>query len=104
MDSLPAFLPNSFTSDFHLVDAGFNNGRVEVTTKTRATHWAHWKAYVWPLGVDPYFKGVPFEQRVRCLSGFAAHIRQGGYGRGQTVKGDTVSTALSAIGREIALV
>ena len=54
--------------------------------------------------MDPYLEGVGFEQCIRCLSGFAAQIRQGGYSRGRTVKSDTVSTALSAIGKEVSLV
>jgi hypothetical protein len=60
-------------------------------------------AYVRPLGVDPFLQGTPYTTRVRCLSGFAARIRRGGYGRGLTVKGDMVSTAITAVGKEIAL-
>lgn len=99
MDSLPAFLRNWYKGDFRLADAGFHNGQVEATTKTRATHWANWTAYV-----DPYLEGIPSTRRARCLSGFMARIQQGGYGCGRMVKGNTVSTALMAIGKEIALV
>jgi hypothetical protein len=37
------------------------------------------------------------------LTGFAARIRQGAYGRGKQVQAGTVIGALTAIGQEIAL-
>jgi hypothetical protein len=60
-------------------------------------------AYVRPLGVDPFLQGTPYSTRVRCLSGFAARVRRGGFRRGREVKSETVSTALTAVGKEIAL-
>jgi hypothetical protein len=53
--------------------------------------------------VDPYLQGTPFTEAVRTITGFAARVRVGGYGRGRTVKADTVSTAIAAVGKEIAL-
>jgi hypothetical protein len=53
--------------------------------------------------VDPHLQGTPFTEAVRAITGFAARVRVGGYGRGREVKADTVSTAISAIGKEIAL-
>jgi hypothetical protein len=66
-------------------------------------HWQNWKAYVEPLRVDPYLQGIPYSKKVRCLTGFAGRVRRGGYGSGRKVKADTVSTALTSIGQEIAL-
>jgi hypothetical protein len=40
---------------------------------------------------------------VRHLTGFAGAVRQGAYGRGSQVRGGTVLTALSAVGKTIAL-
>jgi len=76
---------------------------VATTSQNRAVHWRNWVSYVRPLGVDPLLQGTPYSTQVRCLSGFAARVRCGAYGRGRTVKSDTVSTALSAVGKEIAL-
>ena len=55
------------------------------------------------MGVDPYFQGTPFETRVRCLTGFGGLVRVGYYGRGKQVQSGTVSGALTAIGKTIAL-
>ena len=40
---------------------------------------------------------------MRCLSGFAARVRTGCYGRGSQVQAGTVSQALTAIGKTISL-
>jgi hypothetical protein len=53
--------------------------------------------------VDPYLQGTNFTEAVRTITGFAARVKVGGYGRGRTVKADTVSTAIAAVGKEIAL-
>jgi hypothetical protein len=37
------------------------------------------------------------------MTGFAARVRVGGYGRRQQIKADTVLTAIAAVGKEIAL-
>jgi hypothetical protein len=73
------------------------------TALARVTHWKNWEAFVQPLGVDPFLQGTDFTLRTRCLTGFAAHIRRGGYRRGRQVKSAMVSTALMAVGTEIAL-
>ena len=53
--------------------------------------------------MDPYLQGVRYDHRVRLLTGYAAAIRSGYYGRGRTVTAATVSTALTAVGQTIAL-
>jgi hypothetical protein len=53
--------------------------------------------------VDPFLRDTPFVEAVRAITGFAARVRVGGFGRSRVVKADTVSTAISAIGKEIAL-
>ena len=103
MDKLPPIFQNSYARDFRAADEGFRHGRVATTSQTRAVHWRNWVSYVRPLGVDPLLQGTPYSTQVRCLSGFAVRVRCGAYGRGRTVKSDTVSTALSAVGKEIAL-
>ena len=56
------------------------------------------------MGVDPFLQGERPSTQARILTGFAARVRSGKFGRGGVVKADTVSTALSAIGKEIDMV
>jgi hypothetical protein len=53
--------------------------------------------------VDPLLQNTPFVEAVRAITGFTARVRVGGFGRGRVVKADTASTAISAVGKEIAL-
>ena len=53
--------------------------------------------------MDPYSQGVQYTTKVRVLTGFAARIRQGFYGRGKRVAAGTVVGAITAVGQEIAL-
>jgi hypothetical protein len=76
---------------------------VAATTTNRQKHWANWTAYVRPLGLDPYLQGVRYTTKVRVLTGFAARVRHGFYGRGKCVAAGTVVGALTAVGQEIAL-
>ncbi len=73
------------------------------TTNNQKTHWANWTRYVRPLGLDPYSQGVQYTTKVRVLTGFAARVRQGLYGRGKRVAAGTVVDAITAVGQEIAL-
>ena len=104
MDSLPTVYKGLYARDFAAADAGYHNGRVAATAKSRAVYWRNWRFYCIPLGVDPFLQGTQYDQRARYLSGFAARVRSGGFGRGREVKADTVATALSAVGKEISLV
>ena len=55
------------------------------------------------MGVDPYLQDAPFQKQIRLLSGFAARVLTGHYGKGNQVKNCTVSSALTAIGQTVAL-
>lgn len=81
LDSLLSVLRDQYATDFYLADAGYNSGRMEETTKDREKYWARWIAYVAPLGMDPYLQKTTFMHRTRLLSGFAARVRSGAYGR-----------------------
>ena len=76
---------------------------MEETSQKRKTHWKRWVAYVFPLGLDPYLRETPYNHRVRALSGFAARVRSGAYGRNKQVRAGTVNSAITAIGTTIAL-
>ncbi len=98
--NLPTHLHNSYACDFCLADEAFHTGRLEATSHSRKKYWDHWQAYTAPMGVDPYLQGTQFSKQIRLLSGFAAQVRTGFYGQGNQVKNCTVSTALTAIGRQ----
>jgi hypothetical protein len=53
--------------------------------------------------VDALLQNTPFVEAVRAITGFAARVRVGGFDCGRVVKADTVSTAISAVGKESAL-
>ena len=73
------------------------------TTKSREVYWRNWQRYVMPLGMDPYLQDTKYRRKIRALSGFAARVRSGYYGRRKQVQAGTVSQALSAVGTTISL-
>jgi hypothetical protein len=103
LDSLPLHHKNDYARDFRLADEGYYAGQVAANTKNRTTHWGHWTNYVRPLGLDPYLQGIGYTTRLHVLTGFAARVRCGAYGRGKRVQAGTVVGALTAVGQEIAL-
>ena len=103
MDSLPAYLHDSYGCDFRLADDAFYSGLLEVTSHGRQTYWNHWQKYVLPVGVDPYLQDTNFYKRIQLLFGFAAQVCTGYYGNGNQVKNCTVISVLTATGQTIAL-
>ncbi len=53
--------------------------------------------------MDPFLQGVRYTTKVRVLTGFAARVRRGLYGRGKRVLTGTVVGALATVGQEVAL-
>ena len=102
MEHLPAVTKNRVTRHLRIAVAGFKNGRVAETSKARAAHWSHWRAYCQLVGLDPYLQGTDFKRASTFLWAFAASVRDGDYGR-KKVKSATVSTALAAINTTILL-
>jgi hypothetical protein len=103
LEHLPALTHDLYVSDFSAADEDFFNGRVAASTYKRTTYWTHWQAYVQPLGLDSHLQNASYEHRVRAITGFAARIRAGYYGRGRQVTTATVTSAITAIGTTIAL-
>ena len=103
MDSLPPEFKGSYARDFRLADAAFRAGRLAATSVAREARWRHWNTYLAPMGFDPYLQSTTFEQRIRCLTGFAQRIRTGYYGRGRQVQASTVTSAITAIGQTISM-
>ena len=73
------------------------------TQKGRKKCWKNWCSFVRPLGAEPWLQDATYQNRVRCLTGFAACVRSGRYSLGKQVAIGTVSGALSAVGTMVAL-
>ena len=76
---------------------------MDSTQKCRETCWKFWCSFVRPLGVEPWIQGAMYQQRIFCLTGFAACVILGRYGRGKQVIIGTVSGALSTVGTTVDL-
>ncbi len=55
------------------------------------------------MGIDPFLHGVWYTTKVRVLTGLAAIVRHGFYGRGKRVVTGKFVDALTVVGQEIAL-
>jgi hypothetical protein len=53
--------------------------------------------------VEPYLSDTSFHTKVRLLTGFAARVRSGYYGRRKQVAAGTVSKAIMAVGQMITM-
>lgn len=105
LDGLPDFQKALYQSDFAAADKAFRAGRVEATTTARETYWKHWESYCQPVGVDPHlsYYSTPYATRARVLTGFAARVRSGFYGRGRQIKAESARGAITAVGQTISL-
>lgn len=86
-------------------DAGIRNSRLEETSNVSDKYWRHWVKLAGIMELDPYLDPgkVTYNERVRALTIFGAAVRQGLYGNCQQTASGTVSTAISAVGQEIAM-
>ena len=103
LERIPPLIRDQYKSDFYLADQGFFAGRVAQTTKDRNKYWDCWTTYVKPMEVDPYLQNVPFTTTTRAITGFAARVRTGHYGRGRTITAPAVNSAITAVGKTIAM-
>ena len=86
-------------------DAGIRNARLEETARVGDKYWQHWTKLAGIMGVDPYLDpgNVTYNERVRALTVFGAAVRSGVYGNRKRTASATVSSAISAVGQEIAM-
>ena len=89
--------------DFRAADDGFFTVQVAATNNNWEVYWRHWSTYSRAVGVDPYLSTASFRTNIRLLTGFAARVRSGYYGRKKQVAAGTVSKALTANGQRIAM-
>ena len=55
------------------------------------------------MGLDPHLQDVTFTTATRALTGFTARVRTGQYGRGRQITAPAVNSAITAVGKTIAL-
>ena len=55
------------------------------------------------MELDPYLQNTTITTSTRALTGFAARVRSGYYGRGRKITAPAVNSALTAIGQTIAM-
>ena len=91
LERIPPFLRHLYARDFRAANDGFFHGRVEATTRNREVYWQHWATFASAVGMDPYLLSVPFQDSIQLLTGFAARVRSGYYGRKHQVSACTVS-------------
>ena len=103
MYRLQTFQHSEYDGYFSAADAAFRNGQVASTQKGRKTFWKNWCSFVRTLGVESWLQNATYQQQVRCLTGFAACVCSGRYGRGKQVAIGIVSRALSDVGMKVAL-
>ena len=72
-------------------------GTVIKTASDREKYWNLWREYATSCKIDPWLSNISQLEAEIIISGFAARIRSGSYGRGHQVTVSTVQDGLSAI-------
>jgi hypothetical protein len=79
------------------------NGVVAANSKKREKYWRHWEQYCKAFNKHPHLTDCSPTQQILILTAFAARVRTGYYGKGETVKVQSVQDALAAISKTIEL-
>jgi hypothetical protein len=79
------------------------SGTVVKTASDREKYWNHWVSYAKTCKINPWLLGIDQLELEIIVSGFAARIRAGNYGRGNQVTVSTVQNGLSAITKTLKL-
>ena len=87
----------------HILSAwqAIENGVVDQNNRDRQKYWNHWKDFTKLFRVDPYLENCTSPEKIIIITAFAARVRTGCYGKGNTVRVPTVSKALAAISTTI---
>ena len=90
-------------SDFLSARRAIASGTVVKTASDREKYWNHWVSYAKTCKINPWLLGIDQLELEIIVSGFAARIRAGNYGRGNQVTVSTVQNGLSAITKTLEL-
>ena len=80
------------------------DGVTAQTSRTWEKYWKKWTEYCHECSTDEYLSDCTICEKSIILTGFAARVRTGTYGRGDQVKVQSVTDALSAISQTSKLV
>ena len=100
---MPPRLQAELTRDFLSAWEAIRFGVVDKNTTTRIKYWNAWKQYCAYFKRSPYLETCTNLQQIIIITGFAARVRTGFYGRRCQVKAQTVADALAAISKTIEL-
>ena len=104
MDRIQGTDKINYACDFMLAGRAMSNGVTPQVTKTRQKYWGHWETYTAKCNVSPFLDAVDNIERAILLTGYAARVRTGAFGRGNQVKIQSVTDALSSISTTAQLV
>ena len=101
MANVPYPLRHQYESDYHLAAAGFNNGRVALTTRTKEKYRDAWIEFCKPLGIDPALapETTSRQNKIDAIMLFSGRVKAGWYGYERPVANGTVTSALTAVGQ-----
>jgi hypothetical protein len=80
-----------------------NNGVVAKNSQKREKYWNHWQHYCEAYAKHPHLIDCSPTEQIVIITAFAARVRTGYYGKGETVKVQSVQDALAAISKTIEL-
>ena len=94
---------SNLTSDILSAWNAIRHGVVDQTNKKREKYWKHWKEHAKQFKAKPFLEGESSSDKIIIITTFGARVRTGCVGKGNTVKVQTVTDALSAISKTIEL-
>ena len=103
MGAIPFSTKIAFTRDIILAGDAIDAGVVASTTWTREKYWKAWCSYANSVNINPLLTDTIPIIRDMVLTAFAARVRQGYYGNGNTIKVQSVTDAMAAISKTIEL-
>ena len=78
-----------------------STGVTHQNIQTRQKYWNFWQTYCAQCKTNPYLDSTNKIEQSILLTGYAARVRTGIYGRGNQVKVQTVTDALSAMANKV---
>jgi hypothetical protein len=103
LGAIPFSTKIAFTRDIILAGDAIDAGVVASTTWTREKYWKAWCSYANSVNINPLLTDTIPIIRDMVLTAFAARVRQGYYGNGNTIKVQSVTDAMAAISKTIEL-
>jgi hypothetical protein len=100
---MPLSRKTALASDILSAWRAINNGVVAKNSQRREKYWGHWEQYCEAYNKHPHLTDCTSSEQIVIITAFAARVRTGYYGKGETVKVQSVQDALAAISKTIEL-